>query len=506
MKNQSFDVIVIGAGVGGPTAGAILAKKEGAKVLVLEKASRIGGRDISFDGRTEDPGNYKRLITDAAHTWYVKSEPDLNELFHEGYLEGYTFEAGIHVLPISENGRTNTCLSYLGKPLEIYPAVSSGWWHSGELYRFEGGSERGGNFPWMSDADKAETGKINGLMVTMSAEEAHSYDHVSLQEWMDSRTESEVTKELHYVIATMNCTLNYPWTISAGDNILMNRAVARGGKRFSYGGCSTVGPPGFVQVPTQLCQVIQENGGKALTGAKVEEVLIENHRVIGVLVDIHGEQERIECPIVISSGIVQEMFHYIPASHFPDSFVEQVKAFWRAGAGLIYFGLNQEVVKEHLTFVPTVCGKADGFEGDVRMGFWASSSMDPTRAPAGKQLLDVYVPLADREAHNRRLVDLAYVKMKSFFEDRYPGFREAFEWSLYTVTDSLIPVAQAPNQVGSARPRAKSPFVQGLFFASDTTECSMAANDAAVHAGIIAASRVSGKDYVGEILPDYLQD
>jgi hypothetical protein len=34
----------------------------------------------------------------------------------------------------------------------------------------------------------------------------------------------------------------------------------------------------------------------------------------------------------------------------------------------------------------------------------------------------------------------------------------------------------------------------------------MAANDAAIHAGIIAASRVSDKDYVSEILPDYLQD
>ena len=34
----------------------------------------------------------------------------------------------------------------------------------------------------------------------------------------------------------------------------------------------------------------------------------------------------------------------------------------------------------------------------------------------------------------------------------------------------------------------------------------MAANDAAIHAGIIAASRVSGKDYLSEILPDYLRD
>ena len=97
MRNEKFDAIVIGAGVGGSTAGAVLAQKEGMKILVLEKAARIGGRDISFDGSTEDPENYKRLIREAAHTWYIKSEPGLTELFTQGYLNEFTIEAGIHV-------------------------------------------------------------------------------------------------------------------------------------------------------------------------------------------------------------------------------------------------------------------------------------------------------------------------------------------------------------------------------------------------------------------------
>ncbi|MEJ2718125.1 MAG: NAD(P)-binding protein [Deltaproteobacteria bacterium] len=143
MKQESFDVIVIGAGVGGPTAGAILAQREGARVLVLERAARIGGRDISFDFTHEDADSYRTLIGKAACTWYVKSEPDLPELFGQGYLDGYTFEAGIHTLMITEKGRTNTCLTYLGKPLKLYPAVSAGWWHRGELYHFENGSEKG---------------------------------------------------------------------------------------------------------------------------------------------------------------------------------------------------------------------------------------------------------------------------------------------------------------------------------------------------------------------------
>jgi protoporphyrinogen oxidase len=506
MKNEKFDVVVIGAGVGGPTAGAILAKKEGLKVLVLEKASRVGGRDISFNFKDETAESYMNSIGDAAHTWFVKSEPDLPELFSHGYLNGYAFEAGIHTLMVSEKGRTNTCLSYLGKPLTLYPAVSAGWWHEGKLYRFENGSERGGNFPWMNETDRTETAKINRLMVRMSGSEAHSYDHIGLKEWMEVRTDNVNTLEFHYVNATMNCTINDPANISAGDNILMNRAVARAGKRFSFGDCSTPGLPGFVRIPMSLCEVIEENGGTVLTGAKVKEVLVDDGKVRGVLVDVGGTLEKIECPIVINSGMVNEMFRYIPEKHFPYTFVNRVKGFWRAGIGAAYFGLERRIVKEHVTFTPKIAGKEDGFDSDVRMGIWESSGMDPGRAPAGKQLLDAYVSVTGKEAHDRKLINLAYERMMAFMEDNYTGFKESLEWSVYTVSDSLVPVAQAPYQVGDARPRAKCPFVKGLYHASDSSECSMAANDAAIHAGIIAASRISEKDYVRKILPDYAQD
>lgn len=506
MNNEKYDVIVIGAGVGGPTAGAILAKKEGMRVLVLEKSSRLGGRDISFNLHGESSENYQRLLGTSAYTWYVKSEPGLPELFSQGYFDGFTVEAGIHTLMVTEKGRTNTCLTYLGKPLTLYPATSAGWWHDGELYHFEKGSERGGQFPWMDETDRSECGKINSTMVRMSAEEAHSYDHTSLREWMETRTHNKNTLEFHYVNATMNCTINDPANISAGDNILMNRAVARAGKRFSLGGCSTPATPGFVQIPTSLCEVIEENGGKVVTGATVREVLIENQKVKGVLVEINGNEGKIECPIVINSGLVNDMFRYIPEKHFPYTFVNRVKSFWRAGIGAVYFGLSKPIVKEHLTFVPKIAGKEDGFDSDVRMGFWESSGMDPERAPAGKQLLDAYVSLTDEQCENRALVNLAYDRMKAFMEDHYPGFKQALEWTLYTASKNLVPVAQAPFQVGSARPRAKCPFVEGLYHASDSSECSMAANDAAIHAGIIAASRVSGHDFVTEILPDYSRD
>ena len=169
----------------------------------------------------------------------------------------------------------------------------------------------------MDEKDREACGRINSEMVRMSAEQSHAYDHVSLKEWIEARTDNANTQEFHYVNATMNCTINDPANISAGDNILMNRAVARAGKRFSLGGCSTPAVPGFVQIPLSLCNVIQENGGKVVTGAEVLEVLIENQKVQGVRVKIDGIEERIECPIVVNSGWSTTCSSTFPRDIFP---------------------------------------------------------------------------------------------------------------------------------------------------------------------------------------------
>ena len=48
---QKFDVIVIGAGVAGLGAAALLAKDHGKKGLVLERAPFIGGRTWWYCGK-----------------------------------------------------------------------------------------------------------------------------------------------------------------------------------------------------------------------------------------------------------------------------------------------------------------------------------------------------------------------------------------------------------------------------------------------------------------------
>jgi prolycopene isomerase len=77
-----FDDIIIGSGLGGLTCGAFLAKS-GRRVCVLEQHHKIGGYAHGFSRK------------------------------------GYTFESGIHCVPISQHGIVKRVLSMLGSPDSI---------------------------------------------------------------------------------------------------------------------------------------------------------------------------------------------------------------------------------------------------------------------------------------------------------------------------------------------------------------------------------------------------
>ena len=55
------DVIIIGSGIGGLTAGALLTKK-GFKVIIFEKESLMGGRALTFDTSKLTIDSYLKIL------------------------------------------------------------------------------------------------------------------------------------------------------------------------------------------------------------------------------------------------------------------------------------------------------------------------------------------------------------------------------------------------------------------------------------------------------------
>ena len=74
-------VCIIGAGIGGLTAGALLTKKD-YDVTIFEKESLIGGRALTFNFSNLTFKEYKKILS----TYNMNipfSEPDLKKIFEK---------------------------------------------------------------------------------------------------------------------------------------------------------------------------------------------------------------------------------------------------------------------------------------------------------------------------------------------------------------------------------------------------------------------------------------
>ena len=116
---SSYDVIVIGAGFAGLSAATRCAQR-GARVLVLEARSRLGGRATAFPDR--DTGE---LVDNGQHVLlgcYTETLAFLREI---GAIDHVSVQPELSVTMIDRRGRRSrlTCPSFLPSPLHLVAGV-----------------------------------------------------------------------------------------------------------------------------------------------------------------------------------------------------------------------------------------------------------------------------------------------------------------------------------------------------------------------------------------------
>jgi hypothetical protein len=89
-------ICIIGAGIGGLTAGALLLKK-GFSVDIFEREPIVGGRAVSIDMSSQTLDSYKTILS-RFNTAVVFSEPPLEDIFRKHMFDGYTLDLGYHMI------------------------------------------------------------------------------------------------------------------------------------------------------------------------------------------------------------------------------------------------------------------------------------------------------------------------------------------------------------------------------------------------------------------------
>jgi len=303
MPGKDVDCLVIGSGMGGLSAAALLAH-HGYRVLVAEKRSRLGGR---FS--TEEIDGFKcptgALIiqrgTELEKTFRVTGAP-----FEIVDCTNISWKIGDAIYPLLGEGVGRTLRAALTKlRWRHYRFGAAGLWRIGQaMVRMAGRSlrnrSRGGH-----DNLGREPGR--GAM--------------TYRAWMESHTDDPVIIQAnHALISSLFSAINDD-ECPAEDVFEFFASMANPAKmqRFGYA------PRGNIELMQNLAGVVTGRGGDVMAGTEVKALRVRGGRVTGAVLLDGGQEVEVSARVVISNAGPRETVEIVGEEHFPSDYVGQIR-------------------------------------------------------------------------------------------------------------------------------------------------------------------------------------
>ncbi len=326
LNDERFDVIVVGAGIGGLTAAAALARR-GKKVLLVDQHMVAGGnatifrrRGYEFDigihylGTCEPDGMMARVLRAAGI-----DDVEFEELDPDGY--------DTLVFPDFEFRIPKRMEAFRNRLCEFFPREKRGIDRYFTLLRQVDGFSK-----LMGNPAKAPSTMLRSLMLLR-------WRNATLGEFLDSCTKDA---RLKAVLTAQNGTYGLP---PSRASLLIHAAIALHYMEGAYY------PKGGGQVISdRLAEAVERHGGKILLLTKVERIAVSDGKVTGVeLNSRHLGKRFIQAPVVVSDAdLKRTIIDLVGAEHFRSKTVDRTRRFAMAPAlGILYLGINRDLKAEH---------------------------------------------------------------------------------------------------------------------------------------------------------------
>jgi phytoene dehydrogenase-like protein len=448
-----YDVIVLGAGAAGLTAGALLAK-QGKKVVVMDRDKYLGGRAMAVP------------------------------------FEGYRLSLGGHLLEDGGSGITKV-ISYLGGELK-HGLTSKGMpvWVDGKWQSIQA----------LYSTDKTELKKVIKVLVESDWKELDKWDDRPMREWLLQHTTSEGVIALFEYITCAECMTEHWWDHSASDNLYMRKMHYMERRAAAYS-CWPEG--GWHGIFDKLACALKQNGGELWTETTAQKVIIEKGRVQGVAFEKGPKAmmtegfnwDVVEADAVISTLPVWNVLNVVPETHLPDWYVTKIKTLAQDAYKMCWLGLYVASHEPIFTGLdPTELAIWSESEHSKLPGFaFLVTGYDPSVAPPGVHLYNC--GFTYQGSRSRDWIENKFNLVEKDLETFYPTTftKKNIIWKRrHIVQQPAFGVSQKPGLVGIFRPDYTAPGVEGLWFASETFRSRGIGVDRAARAGLTCVEQILG--------------
>ncbi|UCF12388.1 MAG: NAD(P)/FAD-dependent oxidoreductase [Thermoplasmatales archaeon] len=433
------DICIIGAGIGGLTAGALLSKN-GYRVIIFEKERLIGGRALSFDTSSFTLENYIDLLSRfKMHVPF--SEPNLVKIFKENMLEGYKLDLGYHAIGGGVLSNLNSILSELDDHVEILES------HVGFI------KDDGFDFPFLSKTDKLKILPNIFRLLFSSEKTMKQLDSVSMKETVKKYGKGKM-KLILEIFSRSITTVNNLDRISTGEMFRAQKNLYKGSKPVGYP------KNGLSSIHQKLADFITQNNGEIHLEKPVKKIIFDENKATGVVV----EDKEYNFKTIVSNVLVQDLFTIADEKYFPKEYVKNIKSLKGTGSLCAYYSLkkiNSNLLGKTFHFIERNIG-VDGNDAVGMIDFMIAMP-DSGLAPSSDYLVQSYIICTPEEAKDKEILNTLRVLLDKNLEKLIPDFQSHLKWAIYPAVWHLDGVAKT---IDNTKLKIKTP-VQNLYIIGD---------------------------------------
>jgi phytoene desaturase len=297
MKREKYDVVVIGSGMGGLSAAALLTQ-EGYETLLVERLPRLGGRYSSIERK------------------------------------GFKLTTG--AIAVETGGLIEHIFSAIGAKFEVRQAGPWGYMVDGVEYEMplRGGlkhiiSHLGG------DEKEAET-VMNAIKRGLSWQEPS--DSISFREWLLQYTENERIFDVFWSFISLTLVVN-DYELPAGEFFRYLKVPRSQG--------IGIAPEGNLALMGSLAEAIQAKGGIVWTSCRAQRIMVVDGIARGIVVEREGEEREIMAKAVVSNAGPQRTVELAGKDNFDRGYLKQLAQTFRPSPGFLLIAATDRPLTEH---------------------------------------------------------------------------------------------------------------------------------------------------------------